>query len=220
MSTSTSLTHPSGRPNSPAHALRDLVLVGGGGHAKVVADSARAIGRRILGYLDDRHDAPLSMRHAALKRLGPFAGPDETLDAEFFPAVGDNNLRARIMGHNAPLSAAIVDLTAVVNPTAVIGLCTYVAPGAIVNSDARIGCGCIINTAAIVEHDVVIGDHAHIAPSVILGGGAHIGERVLLGLGARVLPGIRIGNNAVVGAGSVVTRDVPDGHTVKGIPAI
>lgn len=219
MNTSVSSTHSTARPDSPAHALRDLILVGGGGHAKVVADSARSIGRRILGYLDDRQDAPLSMRHAALKRLGPFTGPDEALDAEFFPAVGDNQLRARVMSHIAPLSPALVDLTAVVNPTAVLGQCTFVAPGAIINSDARIGCGCIINTGAIVEHDVVIGDFTHIGPSAILGGGVHIGARALLGLGARVLPGIRIGNDAVVGAGSVVTRNVPDGHTVKGIPA-
>lgn len=46
-----------------------------------------------------------------------------------------------------------------------------------------------------------------------------IGQNVWIGSGAIILPGVTIGDDAVVGAGSVVTRDVAAGVTVKGNPA-
>lgn len=46
-----------------------------------------------------------------------------------------------------------------------------------------------------------------------------IGRHVWIGGGAIILPGVTIGDEAVVGAGSVVTRDVPAGATVMGNPA-
>lgn len=49
--------------------------------------------------------------------------------------------------------------------------------------------------------------------------GIEIGDHVWLGSGARILDGVRIGDNAVVAAGSVVTRSVPAGTVVAGVPA-
>lgn len=46
-----------------------------------------------------------------------------------------------------------------------------------------------------------------------------IGRNVWIGGGAIILPGVTIGDDALVGAGSVVTRDVPAGATVVGNPA-
>ena len=48
---------------------------------------------------------------------------------------------------------------------------------------------------------------------------SEIGERCLIGSGAVILPGLRIGNDVVIGAGALVTKDVPDGATVLGQPA-
>jgi len=55
-------------------------------------------------------------------------------------------------------------------------------------------------------------DHRQDAPITI-------GSNVWIGTGAIVLPGVSIGDHAVVGAGSVVTRDVPAGAVVVGVPA-
>jgi acetyltransferase-like isoleucine patch superfamily enzyme len=46
-----------------------------------------------------------------------------------------------------------------------------------------------------------------------------IGERCLIGSGSIILPGLTIGNDVVIGAGALVTKDVPDGATVLGQPA-
>lgn len=47
----------------------------------------------------------------------------------------------------------------------------------------------------------------------------HVGNSVWFGGGVTVVPGVTIGNNVVVGAGSVVTHDVPDNVVVAGNPA-
>lgn len=46
-----------------------------------------------------------------------------------------------------------------------------------------------------------------------------VGEYSFLGYGVTILPGVTIGKNCVIGAGSVVTKDVPDGMVVAGVPA-
>ena len=46
-----------------------------------------------------------------------------------------------------------------------------------------------------------------------------IGERAMIGAGAIVLPGVEVGADARVAANSLVTRDVPAGATVAGVPA-
>lgn len=46
-----------------------------------------------------------------------------------------------------------------------------------------------------------------------------VGNNVYIGIRALILPGVKIGNNVVIGAGSVVTRDIPDNSVAVGVPA-
>jgi len=90
------------------------------------------------------------------------------------------------------------------------------------NCDAqstRVGNFCIINNNATVSHNVVLEDYVHVAINVALAGGAFVGEGTLLGAGCMVLPEITIGKWATIGAGAVVTKDVPDYAVVYGNPA-
>ena len=118
--------------------------------------------------------------------------------------------------HYAP---AVVAASATVSPQAMLGPGTVVLEHAHVGPSARLGVGVIVNTAAIVEHDCVVGDGAHIAPGAALLGAARIGTGTFVGAGARVLPGIELCADVMVGAGAVVTRSVPAGMTVVGVPA-
>jgi maltose O-acetyltransferase len=53
-----------------------------------------------------------------------------------------------------------------------------------------------------------------------LGRAIEIGDDVWVGGGAIICPGVRIGNRSVIGAGSVVTKDVPDGVFAAGNPCV
>ncbi len=70
-----------------------------------------------------------------------------------------------------------------------------------------------------VDHDVVVGPWTQISAHCDVTGGAVLGAAVFMGSHASVLPGVRVGDGSVIGAGAIVTRDVPKGTTVGGMPA-
>jgi acetyltransferase-like isoleucine patch superfamily enzyme len=94
--------------------------------------------------------------------------------------------------------------------------------------DCRIGDRVSIQTACHITRGVVVENDVFIGPGVVtlndkLTGSDMTYPRICrgakLGGGSVILPGVTIGANAVVGAGSVVTHDVPEGATVAGNPA-
>lgn len=208
---------------SEGESMRSVLLMGGGGHAAVVADAVREMGLHLLGFLDDDAQASLP----GTSHLGPIATVNSLANhvAIIHAAAGSADLRRAWM-HTAKQSAAecafmpIVHPSAVVSPSAVIGSGAFIGPLVAVNARATIGQGVIINTGAIVEHDCTIGDFAHIAPRAVLAGGASVGESAMVGCGAVVLPGRRIGDGATLGAGAVAVRDVPNNTTATGVPAV
>lgn len=66
------------------------------------------------------------------------------------------------------------------------------------------------------SNDNAIGRNGYQEDDIV---GPYISKGAAIGVGANLLPGVRIGRNAIVGAGSVVTRDVPDNAVSMGVPA-
>jgi serine O-acetyltransferase len=101
--------------------------------------------------------------------------------------------------------------------------------GICIGGDARIGRRLVIeHHGCIVIHGAtVMGDDCLIRHGVTLGntgaddplGAPIIGNRVHFGAGAKVLGRVRVGNDVIIGANAVVTRDVPDNAVVGGVPA-
>ncbi len=207
----------------PHSVLPRVVVIGAGGHAKVVIEALRAAGfPPPLGVLDPHPSGP--------EVLGvPVLGGDEMLPrlraegAEAaVVALGGNALRLRVgdrlcgMGYALP---ALLHPAAQLSPSARIGEGAVVMARACIGPDAMIGRLAIVNTNAVVEHDNVLGQAAHVAPGCALAGNVTLGDRALVGVGSAVRPGISIGADAVVGAGSAVVRDVPEGARVGGAPS-
>lgn len=199
-----------------SHAQHGLVLIGGGGHAMVVAEAAIASGAPIAGFLDDDPAAGLG---ELAPRLGGFEKIPDLQDARAIVAIGDVRRRAALIAKLTAPAATVVHPSAIVSPSATLGRGVFIGPNAVVHARARIGDHAIVNTGAIVEHDCLIGLNTHIAPGVVMGGEARVGPDTLVGLGARLLPGTRVGARAVVGAGCVVLRAVGDDSRVVGVPA-
>lgn len=201
-----------------------ISLVGGGGHALVVADAALRAGLSLAGFYDDDEDAVLASGEPSAARLGDIASLEaqELDNAPWILAVGDLGTRRWLIDrlYKAEDDAAmVVHPAAVVSESAVVAGGVWIGPGAVVHTRARVLDHAIVNSGAVIEHECLIAENAHIAPGAILGGRVSVGNDTLVGLGARVLPGVRIGSGCTIGAGAVVLRDVPDGARVVGVPA-
>lgn len=196
-----------------------LIIYGAGGHAKVAIDAARCAGLEVSLVLDDHYP------HGELLGVPVRRGSEaEKLPRafRFFVAIGNNSIRAAIFERVVKLggiASSIFHPSAVVSPLSEIGGGSILAGGCIINPGARIGRNCVINTAASVDHDCALGDHVFIGPGARLAGTIQVDEGASVFTGAVVIPGIRIGKNAIVGAGAVVLKDVAEGVTVAGNPA-
>lgn len=206
-------------------AERDLpvIVLGGGGHAKVLVDALVLQGREALGYTSLDRDRASGLR---LKRLG-----DDRVIAGYDPAT--IQLVNAIGSIKSTLSRQRVfeqfrvknyRFATVIHPAATVAADARVLEGvqimakAVVQPGATLGENVIVNTGALVDHDCEIGAHAHIAPGVVLSGGVQIAEGAHIGTGAVVMQGVAIGVRSVIGAGAVVIDDVPAGVTVIGVP--
>jgi len=183
-----------------------LLLMGGGGHAAVVADAARTAHIEIIGHLDD--DPSVSMD--GIPRLGAIHdltkilrthGPKLVVHA----AIGNNTVRQKWIAMARSVAAGgslncIKHPSAIVSPSARIGDAVFIGPLAIVNARARLADGVIVNSAAVIEHDCSIGACSHIAPNATLCGGVSVGERCVICEGAIVRPGDVIEDGLTVGA--------------------
>ncbi len=198
----------------------DLIILGAGGHCKVVADViSGSTGVRIRAI----HDVNVSVHGKFIEgcEVTPWP-PLQTIAAPIHIAIGDCNRRAdiaeEVLQASIPLYSVISE-NALISPSAELMLGVFVAAGVIIAADSRIGRATIINHNAVVDHDTMVGDYSHIAPSATLCGGVWVGSRTLIGAGAVVLPGVKVGSGVVIGAGSVVNRDVPNDACVAGMPA-
>ncbi|MCC3375556.1 acetyltransferase [Cohnella sp. REN36] len=201
-----------------------LILIGAGGHGKVVAEAAAASGKyRIAAIADDKYDServeggvlrvPVSEVPRLIGRLD---------DVQLFLAVGANAVRERLearLGLSAEWYATIVHPAAVVSPSARLGRGTVLLAGAVLNADAKVGRHAIVNSRAVVEHDCDVGDYVHVSPAAALAGGVTVETGAHVGIGANVLPGLTIGAWSTLGAGAAAIRDVPARCTAVGVPA-
>jgi acetyltransferase EpsM len=203
---------------------RELILIGGGEHAGVVADAAERSGWTIAGYLDVQRTTNMDLHGS------PWLG-DDSVAAQVADgrcgvvAVGATPGSVRRQEVVARYEATPMTWATVVDPSATVSRSATLEPGAVVlaratvNSGARIGAHAIVNTGAVVEHDVDLGPFAHAAPGAVIGGATVIGEGAVIGLGARVRDHMTVGRRSVIGMGSVAVHSVADGQTVVGAPA-
>jgi len=203
--------------------MRNLLVLGAGGHGKVVADAARATGRwQEIAFLDDR--APGLGSVLGYSVVGD-VGSAGRLTGRFscaVVAVGDARRRLELIDElerDGYSVAVIVHPRASVSPFASLATGTVVMAGAVINPDASVGRGGIINSGACVDHDCRLGDGVHICPGVSLAGNVTVGDRTWIGIGSCARQGVTIGRDVVVGAGATVVSDVGDGLTVVGTPA-
>ncbi|CAG1020560.1 UDP-perosamine 4-acetyltransferase [Methylococcales bacterium] len=195
--------------------MKPVILLGSGGHARVLLDMLRRLNVKVLGIADPHR--PIGSDYLGARILGDDAAilsyvadqielvngigslpRDVGLRSALFRQFRRQGFRFRTLIDPKAFTAADVELAEGVQAMV----------GTIIQAGAKIAENSIVNSGAIVEHDCSIGRHVHIAPGVVLSGGVEVGDNVHIGTGAMVIQGIRIGEGSVIGAGSIVTSDV------------
>jgi sugar O-acyltransferase (sialic acid O-acetyltransferase NeuD family) len=203
-----------------------VIILGTGGHAKVLIDALRRQSVAILGATD------IDPGKAGQLFFGVrILGSDEVV-AQYTSSViclvnGVGSARSVVLRKELFLRfknrgnsfANVVHPSAVIASDASLDEGAQIMAGAVLQAGCRIGANVIVNTRVAVDHDCHVGEHVHLAPGVTLSGGVVIGSDTHVGVGATIIQGIRIGSGCLIAAGAVVVRDVPDGATVMGVPA-
>jgi UDP-N-acetylbacillosamine N-acetyltransferase len=212
------------------HRGKHFLVIGAGGHGRVVADLVRALGHSVAGFVDDDPakadrsvDSSGSHVIMTLQTLLQHIDANSALPGiadHVALAIGDNTNRLALFTQLQPHCApALIHPGAIVSPSARVGDGSVVFARAAINPEAHVGCAAIINTGAIVEHDCNLEDGVHISPGAVLCGTVEVGARSWIGAASVVIQCRSVGRDCIVGAGAVVVHDLPDGVVAYGNPA-
>lgn len=204
-----------------------ILLVGGGGHCKVIidiisendeydeiliSDIGKNKGKEILGIKIDYTDKDLEYLYKkGIKNAFVSLG-----NVSINSKREEMYKKLKTIGFNMPI---IISNSANISKHSTINEGTLIGKNVVINPGVKIGKNCIINTGAIIEHDCVIEDNVHVAPGVVLSGGVKIEKNCLIGTGARIIQEIHISKNILVGAGTTVTKDIKQPGIYVGTPA-
>lgn len=205
--------------------MKKIVLIGAGGHCKVIIDIIKSTNEyEIIGITDkvakgNLIDIPILGDDSILENLHKSG-----VEYAFIGLGAMYNLQLRnklyemlkSIGFKIPI---LIHKNVILSPNVSIGEGTCIMPGVIINSDASIGKNCIINTSAVIEHECIIGDNTHISPNVSIAGGVIIGFNSHIGIGSCIIQEKVIGNNVTIGAGAVVVDNINDNSVAVGVPA-
>jgi len=200
---------------------KKLLIIGAGGHGKVCADVAKSMNKwDEIYFLDDRYQEDDNSSKEIIGLVSDFVNYTDSSD--YFVAIGNNQNRKIILQKLKARRCTIATLihsSAIISERVKIGFGVVVMPAVVINADSTVGDGVILNTRCLIEHDNVIGNFSHISPSVSLAGTVKIGECCWIGIGTTIVNNISICSDSIIGAASLVLKDLLEPSTYVGCPA-
>jgi len=204
----------------------EIVVVGAGGYGREVrAWLRRAVAAGaswdVLGFVDDNP----SLQGAMIGGDPVLGGLDWLRNKPGLNVVlgiAVPHVKRRVVERLRPMRLGwppVLDPSVIQGDRVSLGEGVTAAPRTLITSDLVVGAFATLNAAAIVGHDCRVGDFCTVGPAVNLSGYTTLGDGVDLGTGAITIPGRSIGAWSVVGAGAVVTTDVPPNAVAVGVPA-
>ncbi len=208
--------------------MKTLIIIGAGGHGRVVADCAEATNKyQKIVFLDDCYPQRSKNLHwdiiGSVSSFKQYAHEQNITNTYFIVALGNNQLRAQILNK---LNAEKLNIASIIHPTAIISSHSYIKKGvvvfanAVINIGSTINVGTIVNTASTIDHDCNIGECVHISPGVHIAGGVTIEKNSWVGIGASIIECITLKENTQIAAGSVVIESTKENSLYAGVPAV
>lgn len=201
--------------------MRKLIIIGAGGHGKVIANAAEKMNAfNEISFLDDNKINESIIGFKVIDKTDNMNKYKET--HEFIVGIGSNEVRLNLQ---SKLEREGYKITSVIHPSAIIekevkiGLGTVITAGVVINPNTEIGRGCIINTSSIVDHDCILENFVHLSPGVVLSGEVKVGNLTWLGAGVTSINNIEITSFVTIGAGSTIVGNIIHSGVYVGTPA-
>lgn len=203
--------------------MKNIYIIGAGGHAKVVADII--LKRKellndninLVGFLDENSKESI-FEFPIVGKIEMINELKKNKNNYFIIAIGNNQIREKLSNIYDCQYITLIHPSAIIGSNVTIEEGTVVMPGVVINSYTKIGKHCIINSSSTIEHDNEIRDYVHISPNVSFGGNVKVGKNTWIGIGSIVIQRIKIGEYSIVGAGSVVVKNISDKIKAYGNP--
>ncbi|MBS4534479.1 acetyltransferase [Clostridium sp. D2Q-14] len=202
--------------------MSKLMILGAGGHGKVVAETAELMNKwDEIAFLDDNIELKEVNGYKVIGKLKEYKLYKNGYQYAFV-AIGDNELRLNLINELLKIGFKIPILIhpfTSISDKVHLGKGSVIMAGAVINTNSIIGKGCIINTSSSIDHDCILKDGVHVSPGAHIAGNVIVGNKTWLCIGTSLINDIRIGNNVIVASGASVIKDIEDDVLIAGVPA-
>jgi len=207
---------------------KDLVLIGAGGFGREILWQLSRVNHgtdqyNILGFVDDT----LSLQGTLINGV-PLLGNVHWLDSYrknicavicVGNAKGRKDIYTRLKGNHHISFPTIFAKDVQCSDSVKFGQGCIICLSNILTVNITLGDFVIANLDCTIGHDAILDDFVTLYPSVNISGNVHIGTCSEIGTGANIIQCKIIGANTIIGAGSVVVKDIPDNCIAVGSPA-
>lgn len=199
-----------------------IYILGAGATAREILYIYKDLGKfeKVIGFIEENHKK--KTHEIYCKKTTDAKIIDSLPQGSIFIGAMGSPLRKRWIEeieHKGFKFDTVIHPSAIVNDSISIEEGCVVYPGVIFTCDTKIGKHSIINVASTISHDCEIGNFVTNCPGVSIAGNVKIKEGCWVGVGAKIINEVVIGNGSFIGAGSVVTKDIPDNVLAVGVPA-
>lgn len=206
--------------------MKDLIIVGAGGLGREVLQMCMEINKaenrwNIKGFIDDNLDA-LNGLECKYSVIGTIKDWQPAADEVFVLAIANPKIKKLIVEGLIAKGATfetVISPRAFVADNAKIGKGVVVSTFCFVSDNTVLGDYVFINAYTSIGHDTCLGEYSSTMAHVDITGCCKVGKETYWGSSAVALPSSVIGDNAKIGAGSIVLKKAKAGKTYFGVPA-
>jgi sugar O-acyltransferase (sialic acid O-acetyltransferase NeuD family) len=207
--------------------MNKIAVLGAGGFGREVLMLINQINSfdkkwEFIGFFDDGLERDTIVDKfkvlGGVKELNQFQQP-----INLVLAIGDpktkKDLLNRIKNSHIKFPTLIHPGIAVSDSECSIGEGSIICAGTIITVNVKIGAHVIVNLSCTIGHDTLIGDFCSLMPGVNISGEVNVKQSAYIGTGVKIINRCTIGEGVVLGAGAVVTNNIPSNCTAVGVPA-
>lgn len=204
--------------------MNNIIIVGASGFGREVAWLIENSDNwNVKGFVDDNKD----LENKSVNDYPVLGTIDFLLNANektnVVVAIGNPQIRKKIVERlqsNKNISFPnIVDKDVIIDRTITLGFGNIICKGNILTTNIEIGNFNHINLSCTIGHDVQFHDYITVYPGVNISGNVIMNDCVEVGTGTKIIQGKKIVKETVIGAGSVVVKDIVENGTYIGVPA-